>query len=427
MKKRNIYYVIPIILTAVVALGIYVYNMNIERENLETIDKIYGEQALNSLVNSVYALDEAMLALEYSQSAPLTTRLLAEVVRFSSDAVIAIDALPYSSYELETMTEFFNGTAEYASTLLWYTSEGIEIDYEQDESISALAMQTEIIKDGLMWIIQAYSEGALEMDGYAANSDTTTEGSLGYELMELNNSLTDFDELIISWKSEEDRDEKPTEVSEEDGKTFVAEFLEVAESEVEYLGTSVGELECLIYSYDDEQIMLTKHGGKLAQYYDDDSEASANISEQEAVDIAMEFLKNQEVNDVIELSRAMGETRCTIVYVRSLDGVIFDNNKITIGINLEDGTVSMYLATTYYISDAYSVDLDVNVTEEEALTMIPNNFEAHNVTLAVVTLQKGVERLCYEVDCSYEDVQLVVYIDAKSGSQEKILVNRLDE
>lgn len=418
---------IPIILTAVVALGIYVYNMNIERENLETIDKIYGEQALNSLVNSVYALDEAMLALEYSQSAPLTTRLLAEVVRFSSDAVIAIDALPYSSYELETMTEFFNGTAEYASTLLWYTSEGIEIDYEQDESISALAMQTEIIKDGLMWIIQAYSEGALEMDGYAANSDTTTEGSLGYELMELNNSLTDFDELIISWKSEEDRDEKPTEVSEEDGKTFVAEFLEVAESEVEYLGTSVGELECLIYSYDDEQIMLTKHGGKLAQYYDDDSEASANISEQEAVDIAMEFLKNQEVNDVIELSRAMGETRCTIVYVRSLDGVIFDNNKITIGINLEDGTVSMYLATTYYISDAYSVDLDVNVTEEEALTMIPNNFEAHNVTLAVVTLQKGVERLCYEVDCSYEDVQLVVYIDAKSGSQEKILVNRLDE
>jgi germination protein YpeB len=61
------------------------------------------------------------------------------------------------------------------------------------------------------------------------------------------------------------------------------------------------------------------------------------------------------------------------------------------------------------------------LTKEQAQEKITTDFTIQKVNLAVIPLESKKEVLCYEFKGQYEKNPFIVYINAQTGKQEKIL------
>ena len=397
----------------------------------------YGGAAMGELASSLGSMDEALLESRYATNAPLFSQLCAKAAANASGAVSALSSMPYSTQELEKLSGYLNSAGDWALYLSREGAEGRLPDEETRQQLEEISDAVSGIAQSVMELGTQYSDGALLLDSYAACADDGEENTVGCELRRIDSELDEFPEmeydgkysasaLTVAAKSLEGAEN----VTESEAKAIAADFLGVAQSELESVGRAACDLPCWSFSLEGEtgdfrMISVSEQGGQVLSLTGSRRVRATELDMDEARKIAQDFLAQAGVEVTEPVSESEDGGLAAFTFAGSADGVMYPADAVSISIALDSGEVCAYDATKYILNHTERDLGEPEITAEQAAEALPESLTALSSQLTAALTEGGSERLCYVFACEAEDgTPVSVYIDAKTGVQTKIEIGR---
>ena len=439
-KKRTVVLISSFSAILIIVLSIFLYKNNAEKIKYERhIENVY-QHAFAELVDSVEDLDTALQKSLYATSPSMVSAVCTEVYGRSEAAIMAIGQLPFESIELEHTAAFISKVGDYAYSLSRSASlgEGYSDDDTQNlrtlsESASALAQNlTNLytdINDGVITIQKLNS--ARHSAGKSEDSIVPT--SLADSLKTMEEEFPEVPSLIYDGPFSshiEDMSPRLLEneelISENEAVHIAADFLKCDKSELILNGKRDDNLPVYIITAGEnsEKILeLTVQGGKILNYIDTRPVESDNLSQEEAVKAAKDFLTQNGYDSMTETYLYTAENTATINFAYKQGDVICYPDLIKVRVSLDDGTI-ISIESLGYIMNHYERNLpDTKVTSEEAKSKVTKDLKILSYELAVIPTTGKNEKFCHEFKCENEDGKhYIIYVNAETGIEENILI-----
>lgn len=151
------------------------------------------------------------------------------------------------------------------------------------------------------------------------------------------------------------------------------------------------------------------------------------ISQEKADEIGKEFLINHGYTDMKETYYLKENGIVTINYAykqvtENGEEVTIYPDLIKLKIALDDGSV-LGIETTGYLNCHTIRDVSqVEITREKAKEQLNKELQIESEGLAIIPTEWKTEILCWEFKGKVEDNEFLVYVNAKTGEEEDILV-----
>lgn len=118
----------------------------------------------------------------------------------------------------------------------------------------------------------------------------------------------------------------------------------------------------------------------------------------------------------------------TINFAWEQEGTICYPDLVKVSVALDDGSITGFEAKGYLMNhQTRTIDAPA-VTEEAALSGIPDTVEVLSIRYAVIPTDGQYERACWEVKCETEDGRhIIYYLNGETGAEEKIYLLIEDE
>lgn len=272
---------------------------------------------------------------------------------------------------------------------------------------------------------QAYLDGALVMDKYGENGDSTRTNTVGWELRRLEEDMAAFEDLVAREPSGGEAGEEAAQISQDEARRNAALFLEIPEQSLKYEGVSGGELPCYYFSISgegkDARICVTLRAGEIAEWENDCRPDAGTITEDEAAKTASAFLEEHDYVNLKELSRETQGGFCVVTFAREENDIVFLPDEVRVGVALDSGDVCFLDADRYLLGNGRETALEPDLGVDKAAEAVPEELEIKAARLVVVELSTGSERFCYEIGCQGEAGNVIIYVNARTGLQEKIV------
>lgn len=437
MKKTTAFLIIAVLSVALIITGLFAWKESTNGMGHLRAGEAYGGAAMGELASSLGSMDEALLASRYATNAPLFSQLCAKAAANASGAVSALSSMPYSTQELEKLSGYLNSAGDWALYLSREGAEGRLPDEETRQQLEEISDAVSGIAQSVMELGTQYSDGALLLDSYAACADDGEENTVGCELRRIDSELEEFPELeydgkysasalTVAAKSLEGAEN----VTESEAKAIAADFLGVAQSELESVGRAACDLPCWSFSLEGEtgdfrMISVSEQGGQVLSLTGSRRVRATELDMDEARKIAQDFLAQAGVEVTEPVSESEDGGLAAFTFAGSADGVMYPADAVSISIALDSGEVCAYDATKYILNHTERDLGEPEITAEQAAEALPESLTALSSQLTAALTEGGSERLCYVFACEAEDgTPVSVYIDAKTGVQTKIEIGR---
>jgi germination protein YpeB len=444
MKKRTTVRVITFLSAAVIVVGALAWSGMRKAKALELYARANTQHAFDELVTSVSELSTALEKSVYITDPALESALCTQMFGRAMTAQMAMGVLPYSSQELEQTASFLSKVGDYAYVLS--RTVGSQGGYSQEEldnlkslgqtaSVMALNLQDmqARIMTGALTMEEVYtSEQAAQIGQEDAPLAGSTFQSIEAEFPEMPSLIYDgpFSESLLSAKPVYLQG-KAT-VDEDTARQAAADFLGVETDRVTLVGQVEGKIPC--YSWEvslDEgtySLYVTKQGGEILSALCARPAGAAALTVEEAVKTAQTFLDERGFSS-LEPSYHMAQDGVLLVnfeYVQ--DDVMCYPDLIKVGVALDTGAVVRYDARGYLSAHTERQLAEPAVDEDTALETMAKGLTVDSYQLALIPSEGGEERLCHEFVCqSSEGQRYILYVNAQTGAQEKILLLLEDE
>ncbi len=386
------------------------------------------------------ALEKSVYVTDPTLESALCTQIFGRAV----SAQMAMSALPWSGQELEQMSGFLSKVGDYASTLSRTVGGNGGCSPEELSNLTELAETASVMQLNLQDMQARMMAGRLTMgEVYDAprKIGAEEEGAplAGTVLRSMEAEFPELPTLIYDGPFSESMTkpkalflEDLAETDEAAARSAAAGFLGVPEAEVAFQGSCGGPIPCRIFSAymggGEYTVYVTDRGGCVLSALCSRLPGSPKLSVSAALSEAEEFLQRQGIPDMAESYHMIENGVLIVNYEYEQNGVLCYPDLIKIGVALDNGSISCYDARGY-LNCHYDRNLpDAEISEQEAAGTISSALTTEGHRLAVIPSPGGEERLCHEFVCrAEEDKHFVVYVNAITGAQEKILILLEDE
>ena len=116
------------------------------------------------------------------------------------------------------------------------------------------------------------------------------------------------------------------------------------------------------------------------------------------------------------------ENIITINYLYKQDNILIYPDLIKIKIALDNGEILGVETNGYLNSHIQRIDITPQITETQAKTTLNPKLEIQSSALAIIPTEWKTEILCYEFKGKIDETEFLVYINAKTGREENILI-----
>lgn len=444
MKKRTTVRVITFLSAALIVTGVLAFTNMRRAKSLELYARANTQHAFNELVTSLSEISNTLEKSVYITDPALEGALFTQMFGKAVTAQMAMGILPYSSQELEQTASFLSKVGDYACTLArtvggngGYSEEELENLTSLAETASIMAMNLQDmqsrIMSGALTMDEVYSAGAAAGtgDGEAPMAGTVFE-SIEAEFPEMPTLIYDgpFSESLTSARPL--YLEGKRQVDQEKAKAVAAKLLGADEDAVEALGECGGKIPCWCFSCfingGEYYISVTKQGGEVMSMLCSRLPGQAKFTAANGISIAENFISKLGIENLQASYHIIENGILTVNFEHTEDGVICYPDLIKVGVALDTGVVMTYDAKGY-VSAHHDRELpEVEITEDEARQTVPETLSIRSQSLALIPSEGGEERLCYELLCQSENKsRYIIYVNAVTGRQEKILILLEDE
>ena len=453
MKKRHYkrgftIFTIAILICAVAALGYIARGENARAEAYRRYTEAGYMGAFNELVTNVNEINSALEKSLYCTSPSITSAICTQIFGRAMAAQMSLGTLPCSTTELEQTAGFISRIGDYALMLARASSGREGYSDEEKGNLKKLSETARLLSQNLSSLQSDMSAGGLTMDDlYAAErkldeaEGTEGEGpaTAGSAFRLIEQEFPEMPTLIYDGPfSEHIASRSPrvldgaSEISENAARRKAAGFLGVQEGMVFLSGKMEGLMSAFRFtaklSGSEVHVMLSRQGGEIISMMNERLPESTRITVEEGKKKAAAFLEGHGYGSMTASYYITSDNACTINYAYTQDGVVCYPDLIKVKVALDDGSVVGFEAGGYVAHHARRELPEIAVDAETAKQHLAGDLTLLEEGMALVPSSGGHELLCHEFKCETEEgAHLIVYVNAVTGEQEKILILVEDE
>lgn len=436
MKKRYIYWASSAIIVSLTVWGLY--EMNRIKVMETKIENNYN-RAFHELVDYVDDIDTLLQKSMLVSSPEQMASISGELFRQTSAAKACLGQLPISEVQLENTEKFLSQVGDYSFMLSQdVISGGVieEIDYNNLNSLGKyasilnerlLAMQNDVYDGNITFgTIEKEGRNYFENTAFASGMLTNFEG-VEKEFQEYPALIYDgpFSEHIE--KIQPVMLENKREITAEEALKKAKDFLGDKGVNLSYSGESQNN-RLPAYSFSSTvdgheiSIAITKKGGYPVYFIESDYSLEEKIDIPTAVNYAREFLQSRGYTSLKESYYEKDGGVLTINFAYEQSGIICYSDLLKVKVALDDGDILGFEAHGYIMNHKYRDFPEITISADEARSKINNHLKINSESLALIPKDGQTEKLCYEFKGSHNGKNFIIYINARTGAEEKILM-----
>lgn len=436
MYKKITYVVIPILVITLIGTGYFGYQEYLEKSSILIKAENQYQRAFHDLNYHIDKLDEELGKTLAVNSRKQISPCLANVWRLSYSAQGDLGQLPLILIPFNKTEEYLAKVADFSYRIAIRDLEAEPLSENEYNTLKSLyqnskeiqgelsSVQEKVISNQLRWmdVELALSQENESLDNTIIDGFKTIDKKVDeFPETDWGPGMTNLERKI----NDKSSNLKGDLITKEEAKKKGLEFLGIEDSiEIEVADTekdAVYEAFCVCTKGDNPaHLDITKKGGHVLWMIKNREIADKNISVEEAIKKADEFLLNHDIQSMVVTDINEFENSVMINYAYEQDGVVVYPDQLGMKIALDDGEVIGYQGQDYIFNHVERTIEAPVITEKNAKSNVNPNLEIYSIKLALIEDIDGIELLTYEITGELENVIYRIYVNAESGQEEKV-------
>ena len=436
LKKGHMLSIIGIFLVITIALGILLYQKQVEAKQIS--ENTYN-MAFYELVDYVGNVETYLAKSLISTTPEQGAETLTSLWREANMAQTYLSRLPIESQELENTQKFLNQVSDYSYSLSRKNIYDQKLEDEDLNNLQDLHSYSIELENTLNQLSDDINSGRITWGELTKKGNpvfaqqVSTESQDGFSSLEEN--FHEYQGLIYDGAysehltNSEKRGLTGDDIDENKAKEIANNFIGQDKiKEISSLGFSenanIPAYSFSLTTNNDENINISiseKGGHVIYMNYNRDVNSEI-ISQEEANQIGKDFLSSRGFTNMKETYYMKQEGIVTINYAYNQEGVIMYPDLIKVKVALDNGDI-LGIETTGYLNNHCDRDLsNIKITKDDAKKVLNSKLNIESEGLAIIPTEWQTEILCYEFKGKINDTEFLVYINAENGNEEDILV-----
>lgn len=438
LQDRHMLTLVVVLIAIIVAIGIYAYKKQTEYRQASENDY---NMAFYELVDYVQNVETYLAKSLISSTPEHGAETLTHVWREANLAQSYLARLPIDSNELSNTAKFLNQVSDYSYSLSRkniYNESLTQDDLKNLKELHSYSIELENTLNQLSADIN---------DGRISWGELTKKGTNAFAQQVSNISKDSFSNLEENFHeyagliydgafsehmtNPERKGLTGEEIDENKAKEIAKEF--IGKDKIKEINSNGVSENANIPSYDfiaklnnnDEDnlwISISKKGGHIVFMNYNRKVEAETINMEKANELGKQFLDSRGINNMKETYYIKQDGIVTINYAYMQNDIIIYSDLVKLKIALDNGEI-LGIETTGYLNSHEERKLEeVKITKEKAKENLNKDLEIVSERLAVIPTEFRTEVLCWEFKGKVEDKEFLVYINAKTGREEDILV-----
>ena len=436
-KEKYIWTVCIILLIFAICASAFAYKIN---KDYKTVSNNTYNLAFYELVDYMSDVENYLAKSLVTNDANYSTETLAYIWRAANLAEVHLSQIPIENEGLSNTQKFLNQVSEYSYSLSRKCIQDKNLNQDELNKLKQLYNYSAQVNNTLNQLSLEINSGTLNWkelstDGSSMFAKEVSNMSVdGFGSIEEN--FEQYDGLIYDGAYSEHitRKEKKgltgENVDEDKAKQIAENFTGKSNiKELKSLGLSEnGNIKSYtfeIITNDNNSITMaiSQKGGHIVFMNYNREVAEEKLSEDESSKKAIEFLNSKGYTNMQKTYTIKEYGVITINYAYEENDVLIYPDLIKVKVALDNGDILGIETTGYLINhETRNIDKSNIISKEEAIKLSNENLKIEETRLAIIPTEFKTEVFCWELKGTVENRRFLLYVNAKTGKVEDILV-----
>ena len=437
IKKKHILTFAVIFLVISIASVALAYTNN--EKYMNTSNNEYN-LAFYELIDSMEDVENYLAKSLVTVEANKSAQNLMYVWRAANLSEVFLSQIPISNEGLSKTEKFLNQASEYSYSLVQKCIDDKNLIKEELSNLKDLynyskevnntlgQLSLEINSGTLNWKELSY-EGSSILGKEVSNESIDSFGSIESNFEEYDGLIYDgaYSEHITS---KEKKGLTGNDVDEGKAKKIVEDFIgkgnikEIVSHDLAENGEiKVYTFDITTNNEDNITIAISQKGGHIVFMNYNREVSEEKISEDEAAKKAIGFLNSKGYTNMKRTYTIKEYGIITINYAYEENNVLIYPDLIKVKVALDNGDI-LGIETTGYLNNHETRNIDKTniISSQEAIKLANENLKIEDKRLAIIPTEFKTEIFCWELKGKVENRDFLLYVNAKTGKVEDILV-----
>ena len=437
VKEKHIWTISIILFVITICTTSYAYKIN---KNYEIVSNNTYNLAFYELVDYMSDVENYLAKALVTNEANYSTETLSYIWRASNLAEVYLSQIPIKNEGLSSTQKFLNQVSEYSYSLSKKCIEDKNLNSEELKKLKELYNYSVEVNNTLNQLSLEINSGILNWKELSSDGSSIFEKEINNMAIEgfgsIEENFEQYDGLIYDGAysehitSKEKKGLTGENINEEKAKQIVESF-ENKENikEIKSLGLSENgtiktyTFEIITNDNNNITIAISQKGGHIVFMNYNRDVAEEKISEDEASTRAIEFLNSKGYTNMQKTYSIKEYGIITINYAYEENDVIVYPDLIKVKVALDNGDI-LGIETTGYLNNHEKKNIETNniISKQEAIKISNENLKVEETRLAIIPTKFETEVFCWELKGTVENRDFMLYVNAKTGEVEDILV-----
>ena len=389
------------------------------------------QQSLSELSECLETVNVDLTKSLYSNSSGEIYDISRDLFAQCSVAKNAISRLPVSQMELANTYKFLSQASDYAQYIGSKIEKGEAISQKEHQNLNTLLKYSQQFSGAASDMLKTAQAGGKITSGEVKSAVEVPSSALSNSFSQSAKTFESFPTLLYDGPFSDQLLNKKSKLvssspvlSKEECRDIVCDSLGVSQNQVLYDSDDKSKLPCYTFKCKRYTISVTKQGGYIKSILYSGEIKSSDISEENAVNIAKNFLDSIGYTDMAESYYNTENNICTINFAYQKKDMLCYGDLIKCGVSMSDGKIVSLDAQTYLTNHVPRSNFSPKLNKKEAASKVSPYLTVNSSKKCLIPKENGKEVQCYEFNCTSKETgeDALIYINCDSGREEDIML-----
>lgn len=436
-KEKHILTICIILVVITICSVALAYNNN--KKYMQASNNAYN-LAFYELVDYMEDVENYLAKSLVTKDANHSAETLTYVWREANLAEVYLSQIPISNEGLSNTQKFLNQASEYSYSLSKKCIDGQDLNKDDLSNLKDLYDFSLEVNNTLGQLAFEINSGVLnwqELESNGSSMFAKEVSNMSKDSFDsIENNFDKYDGLIYDGAysehitSKEKRGLTGKDINEEKAKSIAEEFVGKQNiKDIKSNGLSEnGDIKVYTFEITTNEekfitIAISQKGGHIVFMNYNRDIIEEKISVDDADKKALEFLNSKGYTNMKKTYYIKEEGMVTINYAYEQENVIVYPDLIKVKVALDNGDI-LGIETTGYLNNHETRNINKKdiISKEEAEKLANENLKIEGARLSIIPTEYKTEKFCWELKGNVENRDFLLYVNAKTGKVEDILV-----
>ncbi len=442
MTKKRIIYTIAVTLIVVFSTTFAVL-MTLERNDYRNYLQGEYSKSMYELITSVdnIRLNLGKAAVTGTREQKIVT--FEEIFRHSAIANDKLHSLPIPQQNIDNTSKFIAQVGDFCYSLVRASTEGRDLTDEEYNTIDRLKENSFALQNDLNGALAEINEGRVRWGEIRQKASGVfakgREETISTQFASIQKQIAQYPSLIYDGPfSDNVLDIQPKVLSQKE--VSVNEAMEtvkkaIGKDRIAKIVNLPSDGKTRIPSYrfnvtingrdaNENTVVceVSKSGGKIGYLLDNRIVNNPTIEMNKAIEVGKKYLQDLGYKNMVPTYSLRYDNTAIINYIYKQNDIVIYPDQIKLKIAMDDGSIIGIESEKFLVAHDENRKLEAaKISQAEAKTKISNRLNVTSVRLTLIPTESNKEVLCYEFAGTYKEDKYMVYINAQTGYEQRIL------